>query len=258
MAEAAQGFNNLVRRENTAWWRSARWLILAVVATAALAGFTALVLFVVPQVAAAQGEPLAAAEQLEAGINSFFGLAFLGAAVATVILTQDAIIGERQSGTAEWVLSKPVSRSAYVLSKLLAHGAGILVALILIPCAVGYALFAIKVGGVYPVAGYVAAVGVLALHTLFYLVLSLLMGVLTEQRGVLLAVTLGSALGGLVLVNLLGSVALVTPWALTNVAVALASAGELPPALIVPVVSPALLTAAALIVALVRFNRVEL
>ncbi|MGF1505846.1 MAG: ABC transporter permease [Anaerolineae bacterium] len=143
MAEAAQGFNNLVRRENTAWWRSARWLILAVVATAALAGFTALVLFVVPQVAAAQGEPLAAAEQLEAGINSFFGLAFLGAAVATVILTQDAIIGERQSGTAEWVLSKPVSRSAYVLSKLLAHGAGILVALILIPCAVGYARFAI-------------------------------------------------------------------------------------------------------------------
>ncbi|MGF1505847.1 MAG: hypothetical protein ACFB51_12065 [Anaerolineae bacterium] len=113
------------------------------------------------------------------------------------------------------------------------------------------------VGG-YPVAGYVAAVGVLALHTLFYLVLSLLMGVLTEQRGVLLAVTLGSALGGLVLVNLLGSVALVTPWALTNVAVALASAGELPPALIVPVVSTALLTAAALIVALVRFNRVEL
>ena len=41
--------------------------------------------------------------------------------IAVVAKTQGAIIGEKQLGTAAWVLSKPASRRAFVLAKLRAQ-----------------------------------------------------------------------------------------------------------------------------------------
>jgi ABC-type Na+ efflux pump permease subunit len=39
------------------------------------------------------------------------------AAFGVIILTQSDIVEEKLSGTAEWVLSSPLSRSAFILSK---------------------------------------------------------------------------------------------------------------------------------------------
>ena len=51
-------------------------------------------------------------------------------AIGVIILSQDLIIDEKQTGLAEWLLSKPVQRKAYVLAKLCASLVAVLMLLI--------------------------------------------------------------------------------------------------------------------------------
>jgi ABC-type transport system involved in multi-copper enzyme maturation permease subunit len=53
------------------------------------------------------------------GLQAFFAISPLFGPIGVAVLAQGAIVGEKQSGTAAWVLSKPVSRSAFILAKLL-------------------------------------------------------------------------------------------------------------------------------------------
>lgn len=249
------GFWNLLRRENKVWWASRRWLLQILVGAGGLGGFLAFVLFALPGVMEATGETL---DTLEAGVQIFFGLGAFALAIDIIILTQNTIIGEKQTGIAEWVLSKPVSRPAYILAKLVANALGILVTLILLPGLVAYGLFTLADAPI-SATNFAAAMGVLALHTLFYLALSLMMGVLADSQGALLAVTLGSVLGGAVLVDFVGRVAFITPWLLGNVAVGVAQGAELPAAVMwTPVVATAALTVLAVAVTIWRFQRTEL
>lgn len=159
---------------------------------------------------------------------------------------------------AEWVLSKPISRHAYLLAKLLANALGILVTLILLPGALAYLLLTLADGAAYPVTPFLWGMGALTLHTLFYLVLSLAMGTLADSRGTVLAVTLGSLLGGSLIINFLPPATLVTPWALPNLAGALALGAPLLPEFLLPMTVTAMLTVAALGLALWRFQQAEL
>jgi ABC-type transport system involved in multi-copper enzyme maturation permease subunit len=90
---------------------------------------------------------------------------------------------EKRSGTAAWVLSKPGSRTAFVLSKLAANTIGIAVKLVISQGLIAYliTLFALKVS--LPVPGYIAALGIHLANTLFYPTLTLLMGVLFDMTG---------------------------------------------------------------------------
>ena len=249
------GFWNLLRRENKVWWAGRRWLLQILVGVAGLGGFLAFVLFALPGMVEATGETL---DTLEAGVQIFFGLGAFALAIDIIILTQDTIIGEKQAGIAEWVLSKPVSRPAYILAKLTANALGVLVTLILLPGVVAYGLFTLADAAI-PATTFAAAMGVLALHTLFYLALSLMMGVIAESQGTLLAVTLGSVLGGAVLVDFVGRVAFATPWPLANIAVAIAQGAALPAAIMwAPIVATAALTAVAVTIAIWRFQKAEL
>jgi ABC-2 type transport system permease protein len=51
---------------------------------------------------------------LELGRQIFFGLGILALSLGAIVLLQDSIIEEKNNGTAEWVLSKPVSRPGCV------------------------------------------------------------------------------------------------------------------------------------------------
>ena len=124
-----------------------------------------------------------------------FELGGMALAIGTIVLVQDAIIGERQLGVTEWLLSKPVSRPAYVLSKLLAHGLGVLVILVGLQGAIGYGLLSLVMGEPLPLLPYLVGMAGLAVHTLFYLTLTLMLGVLTTNRNTLLGVSLG-VIGG--------------------------------------------------------------
>ena len=246
------GFRNLLARENKVWWRSKRWLIVLVLGFG-LNAFLAFALFALPPMAAAQGDSIDAAE---AGLQIFFGMGFMLFALMVIILTQDAIIGERQTGIAEWVLSKPVSREAYIASKLIAATLPILVLMIGVQSAIGYGLF--QLANVAVGWGYLAAVGLMTLHTLFYLILSVALGVLTENRGVLLAVSLGSLLGGSLLVNFAGPLTLWTPWPLGQLAGAFVLGVDLPAIMFASIGFTLVWCIVGLLVAFRGFARVEL
>ena len=85
-----------------------------------------------------------------------------------------------------------------------------------------------------------------------------MMGVVAESPGVLLAVTLGSVLGGAVLVDFIGRAAFVTPWLLGNIGVAVAQGVALPALMWLPIAATALLTVIAVAIAIWRFEKAEL
>ena len=63
---------------------------------------------------------------------------------AAIIMGQDAILGERLSGTAAWVLSKPLRRPAFILAKLIAYGLGLLATWVVLPGAIAYFEFGLS------------------------------------------------------------------------------------------------------------------
>jgi ABC-type Na+ efflux pump permease subunit len=143
-----------------------------------------------------------------------FQLGMIAIALGAILIAYDQILGERQSGATEWILSKPVSREAYILSKLVADAIGVIVILVAVQSAIAYGLIAVANGGPLPPASFLVGAGGMALHTLFYLSLTLMLGVLANNRGILLGVPMPMALGGIVTPIFLGSAVLFTPWAL--------------------------------------------
>jgi len=220
-----RGFSNLFRKENRAWWGTRRWWINALLWTVLLGGLTAIMLF-------ASGEEISEATEAEItqaggllayilslGLNVFFQFGIPVLAIGTVILAQDLIIGEKQSGVAEWLLSKPVTRRAYVLAKVAANALAVFALLVGLPSVVAYGLLSLRMGAPFPLMPFLSAVGIMAVHTLFYLTLTLMLGTIFSNRGPILGIALGSVLGGGMLGNLVKPLLYVTPWMLPKVAV---------------------------------------
>lgn len=249
------GFTNIFRRESDLWWGTRRWWVQALIGTVGMNALLAFFFFVMPPILEAAGEQI---DLLTGGAQMFFGLGFMLLAVDVVILSLDSVLGERQSGTAEWVLSKPVSRSAFILAKLAAHTIPILLLLVALPSALAYGLFLLK--GVSVPDTFLFAVGLMGMHTFFYLVLTIAGGVFLNNRNTLLAITLGSALGGVLLANLVTPLVMWTPSPLAAIASGLVAGAEgpLPRMLFLPVVFTALWSLVGVIAALIGFNRVEL
>jgi ABC-2 type transport system permease protein len=243
------GLANLLRKENRACWASRRWLMKTMLWTVGINGFTALIMIVMPQYG--DGDPVFW------GVQGLFKLGPLALAFGTIIMLQDAIIGERQLGMTEWLLSKPMSRPAYVLSKLLANGLGILVILVGLQGALGYGLMWLVTGEPFPLPPYLVGMAGLAVHTLFYLALTLMMGVLTANRRVLLGVSQGSLLGGSLVLYVPGTAMMATPWGLVNVLPAAVSGMPLPLSIWLPIGVTAILSVVCVAVTLARFERLE-
>lgn len=249
-----QGFGPLLRKENRTWWGGRRWVIQAILWQIVINGLLVMVLFVVPALTPAE----VAGEANP--IQGFFSIGSLAVAIGVIIMAQSALTTELQSGTAEWLLAKPVARSAFILAKLAAHTIGMLVVLIILPGAV--ALVLLSLAGPVNVPAFLAGLAVLALHTFFYLTLTLMMGVLTSSRGVILAVPLAVLFGGQLALTFasmmaLQQITLLTPWPLPTVATAVASGISLPADAFTPIVATAVWSVLFIAIALWRFERLE-
>ena len=177
------GFGNLLRKESSEWWGTRTWLVHAAIWLAILNGLLAAILWRVP--AEASDLPANAAAAIPGGGGVFLGVGGLATAIGIIIVAQGAIMDEKKSGTLEWVLSKPVARPAVILAKLLANAFSAIVIMVVLQGAVAYVQFALK--GTPPDALlYLGGLGLLALHILFYLTLTLTLGVLLKNRGAVL------------------------------------------------------------------------
>jgi ABC-2 type transport system permease protein len=247
------GFWNLLRRESQLWWGTRRWIANLAASVIGLNGLLAYVLFVLPAMIEASGESLDAGQ---AGVQLFFGLGFMAAAIVVVIMLQESIMTEKQTGTMEWVLSKPVSRSSYLLAKMLAHAIPMSLLYIFIPTSIGYLLF--QLSGQAVDATFWLAVGLFLLHMVFYLILTSFMAVHFENRMLVLVVGIGSILGGSLAVNLLGPATLWTPWPLAGLAIGLAGGSELPFVLSLSILFTLLWCVVGVWITMRRFDRMDL
>jgi len=170
------GFANMLAKENVAWWRTRRWWTQCLVALFFLNFLMALNLLTIGSISNA--------------VNSFLFIAGVVAPVAALIMGQDAIQGERLSGTAAWVLSKPLRRPAFILAKLTAHAVGLLATWVVLPGAVAYLELVVLAKVNLPVPGFAGMLGLAYLNLLFYLTLVLMLATLFQGRGPVLGIPL--------------------------------------------------------------------
>jgi ABC-2 type transport system permease protein len=235
-----QGFGNLTRQENRRWWGTRLWLVQVLIWLLIVNGLLTTVLLS-ERDAAAQGrdqavrqaiaeQQLANAETEEEAEAARAGMGvtipasesllifflFLGMApgVGVAIIGQEALVQEKQSGTGAWVLSKPISRTAFVLSKITGNALGILVTMVAIQGAVGYVLIR-WLGGhaLYPIA-FMGALGLVFLSLMFYLTLTVMLGTLFASRGPVIGIPLAVLFGFQIFTGIAPWLFKVMPWVL--------------------------------------------
>jgi ABC-2 type transport system permease protein len=201
-----RGFNNFLSMEMAKWWKTRRWLSQSLIWVLAID----LLLFVLIVVERSNPEGMPAAD-LVVLYSIFSGLAL---AIGVAIIMQGAIVGEKRDGTAAWVLSMPITRAAFILSKLVANFLGIVVTGIVIPGVIAYLAISLVAGLSISVLNFLAGMGILCLHVLFWLTVTLILGTLFDSRGPVIGIPLGLILGFQIITGLLPWVAYVIPYQL--------------------------------------------
>ena len=222
------GLAQLLRAENGRWWRTRRWWVQALIWLALLNGILATAVW------ANDGGGQ------DSAIRLFFDVAHAFVTIGAVVLMQSAIVGEKQAGTAAWLLSKPVSRAAFVLAKGLSTWLAALILIILLQGGLAYGQLALKWGevGLRP---FAAALLMAGLHLSFYLMLTLMLGTFFRSRGPVVGIPIALFFIPIALASVLQQV---TPWwfALTPTAFVLLAGDVATGAMSVPFV-PLLATA---------------
>jgi ABC-2 type transport system permease protein len=106
-----------------------------------------------------------------------------------MIIMQQVLVREKHSGTAAWVLSKPVTRTAFVVSRLAINTIAILLTSVIVPGAIFYITLGLfsDLGWLAPL-GFIAGIGMFILQIFYWITLVLMMGTLTESSGVVIGV----------------------------------------------------------------------
>jgi ABC-2 type transport system permease protein len=182
-----RGFTNLLRKENGEWWHTRRWWTQSLLWLLIVNGILALGVWVLPTVA-----PEEAGDTID-NLGIFFQVMAQFPVFGVIVITQGAVIGEKQSGTAAWIMSAPVSRSAFVLAKLVANSIGFFVTIILVQGLVAYVQLSLSDGSPLPLAPYLTLLALLSLYLLFYLALTLMLGAFFDTRGPVLGIAIAVA-----------------------------------------------------------------
>ncbi len=192
------GLSPLMSAGFGAWWRTKEWWTQALLWTIVINGSVAVAVW----------------GDAPEGVSVFtlFGVMTMFAAIAVTILMMEAIVGEKRNGTAAWVLSKPASREAFMLAKLVPNAVGVTATMILIPSA--FLLLQTTLAGIaVSLPGFVLGSLVAALNLMFYLTLTLMLGTLFDSVAPVIAIPLAFAFGQQLFVGIPGLAALM-PWAL--------------------------------------------
>jgi len=257
------GFGNMFSKELGRWFHTRRWLWQLLIWLIIINGFVAFMLFVIP-VFEARGLPVVGAGDTSMippeseGLYWAFPLMVIFGIVGVIILAQDEIIQERQSGTAAWILSKPAARSAFILTKLLSNLFGALIFIVVLPGLVTLGETYLVNHKVVSPGAFLAGIGAAWLALGCYISLTILLGVLCGSRAPVLGIAIGILFAGRMLIMMIPSVAYVLPVTMDGVAQVLVSGMPLPAMMVSQVISTAVLTIVFTLVALWRFHKLEL
>jgi ABC-2 type transport system permease protein len=246
-----RGLANLLNNELSRWWKTRMWWVECLIWGGVIGFMLGAVLFGSPDF------------KLEDGLMIYAVFAGIFPAVAVVIIMQGALVGEKKDGTAAWVMSKPVARPAFILSKVLANGLGVLATMVVVPGLVAWFIFFIRMQVPLDPLRFLAAMGVVFISQLFYLTLTLMLGSLFNNRGSVIGIGLAFLFLQQYLVGLLPVLRYLIPWTLvvplnneTNAIVPALLSGQ-PVYSYIPLVAVVLECLLFVLVAVWRFNREE-
>lgn len=174
-----RGLGNMSRSELARWWGTRMWWVQSLIWVGLIGFMLGAVLFSSPD------RP--PSDEIAMLFSIFIGLF---PAVGVVIIMQGTVVGEKQEGTAAWVLSKPITRPAFLLSKVIANGFGMLVTMVILPGSVTYMMHNAATGTPWNPVGFLAALSVIFLNNFFFLSLTLMLGTLFSSRGPVIGISL--------------------------------------------------------------------
>jgi ABC-2 type transport system permease protein len=196
-----RGMGSMLLNEFARWWKTRMWWVQCLI-------WVGIIGFILGAILFATNDPPTSLDV--AGLYGIF--AGLFPAVGVVIIMQGVVVGEKMDGTAAWVLSKPVTRPAFILSKVIANSLGILAIIVVVPGILAYAMHAIALGIPWDPFGFLAGLSVIFLHNFFFLSLTLMLGTFFRNRGPVIGIALGLLFMQQYLVGLLPVLRYVLPW----------------------------------------------
>jgi ABC-type transport system involved in multi-copper enzyme maturation permease subunit len=171
------------------------------------------------------------------------------------------IVNEKRFGTAAWVMSNPVSRSAFLLAKLVGQGISILVVVVLLPCFVAYLQVSLHSHSAQPVLPFLIAILILCLYLFFYFTFALMLGTMMTTTGPVIGISIALMIGINFLKSALGGFApkfvQLLPETVLAIAGEVVNTNSLPEGWYSPIVSTMILSLAFLSLAIQRFRREE-
>src|SRR4030065_1275208 len=196
----SRGLGNMVRSGLARWFKTKTWWIQCLI----WGGISAIIFIAL------------AFNRYQPPVADLFLFSFifcgLFPAVGGVIIMQDAIVGEKREGTASWVLSKPLTRPAFVLSKVVANSVGILVTMIIVPCCIAFAIISFIHRSSLASLGILGAIGVIFISHFFFLTMTLMLGTIFNTRGPVIGIPLAILYLQQNFIGLLPSLRFVLPW----------------------------------------------
>jgi ABC-2 type transport system permease protein len=208
------GFANMLDKENRAWW-NVRTLLIQIILWSVLVNGILSIVAIIPSQPQFQSPATQTAAVTDPTSHAAMFPILMGlfAAIGVVVMIQDALVSEKQSGTAAWVLTKPISRAAFVLAKLVAHGSAVGVVIIGAQGALAY-LIAPLSGEHFGLLSWIAGLGALYIYFLFYITLTLMLGTFFNGRGAVIGVPLLLIFSGQMLQSIAPGLANFGPWLL--------------------------------------------
>lgn len=177
-----RGLGNLLRGEYSAWFKSSRWWKHILVWFAIVNGMMGIMVIASAEAArkGGGGPPVLFMYGIFGGMFVAFGV---------MIIMQRVLVREKQHGTAAWVLSKPVTRTAFVVSRLVVNSIAILLTSVIVPGVILYITLGLfsDIGWLSPF-GFAAGLLMVTLHTFYWIAFVLMMGTLLESSGGVIAV----------------------------------------------------------------------
>ena len=198
----SRGLNNILHGELKGWFSTRRWWVQIIIWTVAVN-----LIYLIVAATTKNGN----IDNSLLLFNIFMGLT---GPIGVSIVMQSSVVGEKRSGTAAWVLSKPVSRMAFILAKFLANLAGIAVTMVLAQGLIAYLITVFFLHTALPVPGFLAALGVHLVNILFYLTLTLWMSIVFEQTAPVIGIPLACLFAQNILISFFPVLAGFVPWTL--------------------------------------------
>ena len=199
------GASNIFNKELQEWYRTRRFLLTVILAILVMIAIPTGVWLVNHDGLTAGRVALVGSEAAEAQGSGSSTLLALSSYLA-IVLTMGMLVKERETGTAQWIFTKPVSRAGYGLAKWAANSLGVVLATVLIPAVTAAALFS----AMYDVPGWSwmdqgLAAGLVALHAAIVVALMLALGTLFRSTVPVVVTALGVSVAPLFLAPLVSS-----------------------------------------------------